>query len=57
MATFRCVGQLSSLSSFFLVALQVFGSIGHGSGSRNQPSSLGTYNTALVAKRGVVRRR
>ena len=54
MATFRCVGQLSSLSSFILVALHVFGSIGHGSGSGNQPSSLGTYNTALVARKTTV---
>ena len=55
MATFRCVGQLSPLSLFFLVALHVFGAIGQGSGSRNQSSSHGTYNTALVAKRGAVR--
>ena len=55
MATFRCVGQLSSLSSFILLALHVFGSIGRGSGGGNQPSSLGKYNTELVARKTTVR--
>ena len=57
MATFRSAGQLSALSLFSLVALCVFGSIRQGSGSLNQASGLGTYNTALVAKTAAVRGR